>query len=163
MKSSKVQCLVLSRKRIPKAHVVQLCEKLFKIFAKNSKIKKAKPEKRIKGSGALANDIPLLTVVFMDQAQAKKLNKKYRGKNYATDILSFAPEAKGQGLGELVLCESVLRRQAKEHKLSFNEEMDYLLIHGFLHLLGYDHEKSRKEEVKMMRLQDKLFEKLNRP
>jgi len=75
-------------------------------------------------------------------------------------VLSFSPETRGEGLGELVVCVPVLKRQAAEQGHSFKKELDTMLIHGFLHLLGYDHEKNRKEELKMMRLQDKLLKKM---
>lgn len=93
-----------------------------------------------------------LSVVFLDAKKAKALNKTYRKKNYATDILSFS-------LNELVLCPAVIRRQAHEHHLSFENELRYLLIHGILHLLGHEHEKSAAKAKKMFRIQDKLFEK----
>src|SRR3989344_7852845 len=80
-----------------------------------------------------------LTVVFLNPKEAKKTNKRFRGKDYATDVLSFdgmSPEH----LGDLVMCPQVLKKQAKEHGLSFQEELGYMLLHGILHLLGYDHE-----------------------
>ncbi len=100
-----------------------------------------------------------LTIVFLDPMPAKKMNFKYRKKDYATDVLSFEG-ASPQELGELVLCPKVLIRQAKEHELSFKAELAYMLIHGVLHLLGYDHEKSEKEAQKMFRIQDQLFDRL---
>src|SRR5687767_1355694 len=125
-----IQCLVLSKKKVPQKPMVELCRKLFKVFAKNKVLRRSKPV--LPGAN-------WLTIVLMDKARARQLNKKYRRKDYATDVLSFAPEEKGVGLGELVLCEPVVRRQAKEHGISFKKELDYLIIHGFLHLLGYDH------------------------
>jgi probable rRNA maturation factor len=100
-----------------------------------------------------------LTIVFLDPTPAKKLNKTYRKKDYATDILSFEG-ATPQDLGELVICPQVLQKQAKEHDLSFKAELAYMLIHGVLHLLGYDHERSAKEAKKMFQIQDQLFDSL---
>lgn len=100
-----------------------------------------------------------LTVVFLDVKPARKINKQYRGKDYATDVLSFSSEVAGE-LGELVLCPQVLIRQAREHDLSFKAELSYMLIHGVLHLLGYDHEKSAREAAKMFKIQDQLFDRL---
>lgn len=97
-----------------------------------------------------------LNIIFLDQAKAKKLNLAFRKKDYATDILSFEPLDIDE-LGELVICPQVIKRQAKEHQLSQNEELGYMLIHGCLHLLGYDHEQSVLEAKKMFRLQDKIF------
>lgn len=99
-----------------------------------------------------------LTIVFLDLAPARRLNQDYRGRNYATDVLSFAsPEG---GLGDLVLCPHVLRRQAEEHDLSFRLELGYMVLHGLLHLLGFDHENGGAEEKRMYRLQDRVFERL---
>jgi probable rRNA maturation factor len=100
-----------------------------------------------------------LVIVFLDPIPAKKLNKTYRQKNYATDILSFEG-ATPQDLGELVICPQVLQKQAKEHDLSFKAELAYMLIHGVLHLLGYDHERSATEAKKMFAIQDQLFDRL---
>lgn len=100
-----------------------------------------------------------LTVVFLDPGPAKKLNFQFRQKKYATDILSFMTDSPEE-LGELVLCPQVLQRQAQEHDLSFKLELSYMLIHGVLHLLGYDHERSEKEAKKMFRIQDQLFDRL---
>jgi probable rRNA maturation factor len=95
-----------------------------------------------------------LVVVFLDTREAKALNKKFRGKNYATDVLSFSSD---ESSGELVLCPQVLLRQAREHGLTFRQELAYMLSHGVLHLLGYDHELSRREADTMFALQDKAF------
>ncbi len=100
-----------------------------------------------------------LTIVFLDSAAAKKINRTYRKKDYATDILSFESELDTE-LGELVICPQVLQRQAKEHDLSFKTELSYMLIHGVLHLLGYDHEKSKSGAKKMFDIQDQLFDRL---
>jgi probable rRNA maturation factor len=96
-----------------------------------------------------------LTVVFMGRAEARVLNRQYRDRDYATDVLSFP----GQSplLGELVFCLPVLKDQAKSNKHSLRLEFIYMLIHGILHLLGYDHESSKKEAQKMFRLQDSVF------
>lgn len=112
-----------------------------------------------------------LTLVFLTSNQIKKINQQYRGKNKATDVLSFIPfdvdNLRGENyrgdkdsLGELLFCIDVLKKQAKEQKHSFAEEFAYMLIHGLLHLLGYDHEVSKKEEKIMFSLQDRIFEQL---
>lgn len=100
-----------------------------------------------------------LILAFTNENEIKALNKTYRKKNKPTDVLSFDP-IEPDDLGELVLCPSVLRKQAKEHKLKFEIELGYMVIHGVLHLLGYDHEKTAKEAKEMFRLQDLIFETL---
>lgn len=100
-----------------------------------------------------------LVIVFVNAKEQRRLNKSFRGKDYVTDVLSFEamePDA----LGELVICPEVITRQAKEHGLLVREELGYMVLHGFLHLLGFDHEKSEREAKRMFALQDELFEKL---
>jgi probable rRNA maturation factor len=107
---------------------------------------------------------PELVLAFVSAVQMKKLNKQFRGKDYATDVLSF----EGQGLsddgvvvlGELVLCLPVIKLQAKEHGLSLNEELGYMVLHGILHLLGFDHEGTRAQAARMYKVQDEIFAKL---
>jgi probable rRNA maturation factor len=100
-----------------------------------------------------------LTIVFLDLNAAKKLNLQHRDKNYATDVLSFEGHSSSE-LGELVICPQVVKRQAKEHELSFRAELGYMLIHGVLHLLGYDHERSKSDAIVMFQIQDQLFDRL---
>ena len=104
-----------------------------------------------------------LVIVFVSSTEIKKLNKQYLKKNRPTDILSFSP-LEDDSLGELVLCVEKIKKQAKEHHLSYEEEMAYLLLHGLLHLLGYHHEAGGAEARKMYQIQDKVFsqwQKLN--
>lgn len=100
-----------------------------------------------------------LTVVLLTPQQMKKINYQYRQKNKPTDILSFAGIEPGS-LGELLLCPAVLKKQAKKHHHSVEAEIFYMLIHGVLHLLGYDHEASPEEEKRMFKIQDDCFELL---
>jgi probable rRNA maturation factor len=100
-----------------------------------------------------------LTVVFLTSAQMRKINFQFRRKNRPTDILSFRSEDP-KSLGELLLCQDVLQKQAKGQKHSLQVETTYMLIHGILHLLGYDHELSVWEEVTMFRVQNKCFKNL---
>lgn len=96
-----------------------------------------------------------IVVVFVGSGEMKRLNKLYRGKDYATDILSFQ-SAEPEMLGELVLCLPTIRSQSRRTGLSPNGELGYMLVHGVLHLLGYDHEKPA-DEAKMFPLQDELY------
>lgn len=98
-----------------------------------------------------------LTIVFVSPQKIQRLNKTYRKKNRPTDILSFEgtyPEH----FGDLVLCPQVIKKQAKEHALTFNLELAYMILHGILHLLGYEHEGSAKKAKAMFKLQDKIFQ-----
>lgn len=96
-----------------------------------------------------------LSVVFVDSKTIQNLNKQYRGKNTPTDILSFSDLFEEQ-LGELVLCPEVIVAQARRQGWSQRHEYAYMLLHGVLHLLGYDHE-IESEAKSMFELQDALF------
>ena len=100
-----------------------------------------------------------LYLVFLPLSEARKLNKRFRGKNHATDILSFAAVEPGS-FGELVVCPQVITKQAKEHGLTYQFELGYMLTHGVLHLLGYEHENGGVKERKMFALQDDVFDRL---
>jgi probable rRNA maturation factor len=102
-----------------------------------------------------------ITVVFLEPKEARRLNRQFRGKDYPTDVLSFAGDPTQDELGELVLCPSVLARQRVEHGLSFNLELGYMLLHGVLHLLGYEHEKGGAKARAMFRKQDRIFKVLS--
>lgn len=96
-----------------------------------------------------------IVVVFVSSPEMKRMNNQYRGKDYATDILSFE-SAEEETVGELVLCLPTIRAQAKRTGLSERGELGYMLVHGVLHLLGYDH-ADRQGEAKMFALQDELY------
>lgn len=100
----------------------------------------------------------ILSIVFEEKDGMKRLNNKYRGKNEATDVLSFGNDQKEEFitppenplLGDVVVCVPVIKDNAKKFGSTFERELSLSLIHGILHILGYDHEKSRKmaEEMK---------------
>lgn len=149
----RVQCFKESKATLVSANrAIRLCQKLVGEFKNHPVLRKSLREKM---------EFYELTLVFLTRSKARALNKKFRGRDYATDVLSFSPEARGEGLGDLVFCPEILVKQAKEQGHSFKKELDYMVIHGFLHLLGYDHEKSEREELKMTKLQDKLFSKFS--
>lgn len=97
----------------------------------------------------------------------RALNRLHRGVDRTTDVLSF-PQFDGSPfppgaelmLGDIVINLHKTGRQAKEYGVSFNEELKRLLIHGLLHLLGYDHEQGEKAERKMQQKAKKLFENI---
>ncbi|MGH7827383.1 MAG: rRNA maturation RNase YbeY [Candidatus Binatia bacterium] len=102
-----------------------------------------------------------LSIALVGDSEMRKLNAKYRKKNSTTDVLSFPSEEKlptgSVLLGDVVVSVDQARRQAKEHNKTFKSEMATLLIHGVLHLLGYDHERSAKEARKMARLEKRIY------
>lgn len=104
---------------------------------------------------------PWIASVRMVSAPAMtRLNTKYRRKKYATDVLSFQTpkifQARGV-LGELVICSSTMKRQAKEHGHSVERELEVLLTHGLLHLIGFDHEEGERQAKLMLRWEKKLL------
>ncbi|MEI7973840.1 MAG: rRNA maturation RNase YbeY, partial [Bdellovibrio sp.] len=104
-------------------------------------------------------DRPLvLRLIGVSRVRSRTLNRDYRAKDSATDVLSFTSSEQGV-LGELILCFPLLREQAHQHGLQFHEELAYMCLHGLLHLLGWDHEKSQLEAREMFLLQDTAFNK----
>ncbi len=100
-----------------------------------------------------------IVFVFRSARQMQKLNTTFRNKKKPTDVLSFE-SGDPMTLGELVFCLPVLIKQAKQQKHSLDQELQYMTIHGLLHLLGYDHESSQAEEALMFRVQDFCFEQV---
>ena len=110
-----------------------------------------------------------IDISFVDKQEIKKLNKEYRNIDKETDVLSFPtlnlkpmqqinikdykddidPETKHLMLGDIIICEAVAKEHAEEYGHSFEREVCYLIVHGFLHLLGYDH--MEEDDKKIMR------------
>jgi probable rRNA maturation factor len=98
-----------------------------------------------------------LSIVLASDPQIKRLNKLYRNKDKPTDVLSFPIGEKVNGwliLGDIVISVDTAKRQAKELGYSLEEELKRLLVHGLVHLLGYDHELGGEEEKKFFELED---------
>ena len=86
-----------------------------------------------------------VAIALVTDAHIRKLNQQYRAKDYATDVLSFEPDTdRGptgpRFFGDIVIATGVARRQAREAGHSYPTELRVLALHGFLHLLGYDHD-----------------------
>lgn len=96
-----------------------------------------------------------LVVVFVNSGEMRRMNRQYRGKDYATDVLSFDSAEEGV-MGEIILCMPTIRAQSKRTGLSARGELGYMLVHGVLHLLGYDHGK-RADKLKMFAMQDEIY------
>lgn len=109
-------------------------------------------EKLLKEFGLEGKEI---TVVLVSDRKIKELNRTYRGKNYPTDVLSFGYEDETY-LGDIIISVETAKKQAEQMGHSLEREIAVLVIHGFLHLLGYDHEKDRGE---MRSLEEKLWKK----
>jgi probable rRNA maturation factor len=90
-----------------------------------------------------------ITIRFVDAEESRTLNRDYRGRDCATNVLSFAYENEPQVWGDLVLCAPVLAREAGEQGKSLEAHCAHLVAHGLLHLLGYDHEVGEDEARRM--------------
>lgn len=111
-----------------------------------------------------------VSLVFCGVKKIRSLNAAYRNKDQKTDVLSFPvfPSLRKKGsmpqglinLGDIFICTEVAKAQASEFKISLAEEIVHLFVHGFLHLYGFDHEISKKEEKMMFSLEEKLVSKI---
>jgi probable rRNA maturation factor len=105
-----------------------------------------------------------LSLALVGNFEIRKLNAKYRAKDYPTDVLSFTAENHLPGpvrlLGDVVISVDKARAQAKQRGRTIKEEMTTLLIHGIVHLLGYDHERSARDAHVMRRLERKIYRAL---
>jgi probable rRNA maturation factor len=105
-----------------------------------------------------------LSLALVGNAEMQKLNAKYRRMNHPTDVLSFPMEEKllqeTRLLGDVIISVEQAAEQARERRRTLDEEMTTLLIHGIVHLLGYDHERSAKDARIMRRLEKKILGQL---
>jgi probable rRNA maturation factor len=93
-----------------------------------------------------------VSLVFTDDEHVRELNRRHRGKDAATNVLSFPasrsfPEAFGPPLGDIVFADGVIAREAADGNLSLDHHLTHLVVHGFLHLVGYDHGNDERATV----------------
>lgn len=100
-----------------------------------------------------------VSVAFVSEADIKRLNRQYRGKDKVTDVLSFNLD-EGDMLGEILLCYPQAERQAEDLGHGVREELLFLLVHGLLHLHGFDHERPR-DAARMFPLQKRILDGLS--
>jgi probable rRNA maturation factor len=143
-------------------------------FDINSKIKFTPDLRLIKKIVATFNesykraDGKYFSLAFIGSAEMKRLNFQYRGKDRATDVLSFAPrDSQGDwpsdatDFGEIIICVPVARAQAKEYGWNIHYEISRLLIHGLSHLAGFEHENVDEKTIKKMEnFERKILEKV---
>lgn len=99
----------------------------------------------------------VLNVVLSDNDFIKEYNEKYRNIPSETDVLSFPSDEDGE-LGDIIISIDRVKSQSIEYNHSFERELSFLLIHGILHCLGYDHQTKDEEEV-MFALQNEILNK----
>ncbi|CAG0966402.1 Endoribonuclease YbeY [Burkholderiales bacterium] len=90
-----------------------------------------------------------LTLRFVDAVEGRRLNRDFRGKDYATNVLTFAyGEGRERRLeGDIVVCVPVLREEAKRQRLALEAHCAHLVMHGILHLQGWDHENEEEAQA----------------
>ncbi|SFC38286.1 probable rRNA maturation factor [Bacillus sp. OV322] len=110
-----------------------------------------------------------LSVTFVDNERIQEINKEYRHKDSATDVISFALEEMGEDeveiiggemprvLGDIIISIDRTREQAEEYGHTFERELGFLALHGFLHLLGYDH-MNEEDEKQMFTKQREILD-----
>jgi probable rRNA maturation factor len=107
---------------------------------------------------AIGNGESSATIAFVSDKRIRELNRQFRGIDKATDVLSFRADGPDElNLGDIVISTETAATQAKENGLSFDDEIAQLILHGLLHLSGYDHETDNGE---MNRLELRLRRKL---
>ncbi|MFW6308550.1 MAG: rRNA maturation RNase YbeY [bacterium] len=99
-----------------------------------------------------------VSIALVNDENIKKLNQKYRNLNQPTDVLSFPLD--DELLGDIIISVETAYRQAEEYGHSFQREMSYLLTHGLLHILGYDH-KNPGDKKQMRQKEERILSKFN--
>ncbi|MED4890902.1 MULTISPECIES: rRNA maturation RNase YbeY [Heyndrickxia] len=111
-----------------------------------------------------------LSVTFTDNEGIRAINRDYRGKDQPTDVISFALEEMGEGeieitgaeiprvLGDIIISVPRAKEQAEEYGHSVERELGFLAVHGFLHLLGYDH-MTKEDETEMFGRQNEILDR----
>jgi probable rRNA maturation factor len=95
-----------------------------------------------------------ISLVLVGENKIKEINRKYRHKNKPTDVLSF------EDLNEIFICPEIVKKQAKNLKAPAKNELARVLIHGILHLAGYEHEKSKKEAEEMRKKEEEILTRI---
>lgn len=98
-------------------------------------------EKVLRGEGSGKD----LSLVVVGPTRMRQLNKTFRDKEHTANVLSFA--GAGDELGEIVLCPSAIRKDAREYGITKESALAWMLVHGLLHLLGYSHTTAKKRRV----------------
>lgn len=108
-----------------------------------------------------------ISLSFVDDEKIKELNKEYLGKDKPTNVISFSlregeySDINPQIMGDIIISVETAQRDALWGNLTVSQEIDFLIIHGILHLLGYNHENTtRKETNKMQKKENDLFKVL---
>jgi probable rRNA maturation factor len=115
-------------------------------YASNASDLPARPEIRRWVRAALLDDATV-TVRFVDGIEGRALNAEFRGKDYATNVLTFVYDDDEPRAGDIVLCAPVVRKEADAQGKTLSAHYAHLVVHGMLHLQGFDHERSADAAV----------------
>jgi probable rRNA maturation factor len=122
----------------------------------------SRPQVRRWVRAAAASDVEV-TVRFVDSNEGRVLNRDYRRKDYATNILSFPYQSEPTVVGDLVICLPVVITEAEEQNKSVKAHFAHLTVHGMLHLQGYDHETGVQDAERMEAKERQILAALGYP
>ena len=136
-------------------------------FYKNEKLKVTQAVKIFSENFKISRNFHF-TVHSLNESESKKLNQKTFNKNKPTDVLSFPlyndieainqlDESMHEDMGDMFICRNVIKKNAEIYDKDFVEELQYIVIHGLLHLLGYSHEKNDKLKTYESKLMKKIW------
>ena len=136
-------------------------------FYKNEKLKVDKAVKIFSQTFKISKNFHF-TVHSLNESESKKLNQKTFNKNKPTDVLSFPlyndieainqlDESMHEDMGDMFICRNVIKKNAEIYDKDFVEELQYIVIHGLLHLIGYSHEKNDKLKTYESKLMKKIW------
>jgi probable rRNA maturation factor len=105
-----------------------------------------------------------VTVRFVGRGEGRRLNRQYRGRDYPTNVLTFAYDRSSAHtiVGDLVLCAPVIAREARDQRKRLRAHYAHLTVHGALHLQGYDHQRAG-DAARMERLEARILRQLGFP
>ena len=136
-------------------------------FYKNEKLKVTQAVKIFSENFKIPRNFHF-TVHSLNESESKKLNKKTFNKNNPTDVLSFPlyndieainqlDESMHEDMGDMFICRNVIKKNAEIYDKDFVEELQYIVIHGLLHLIGYSHKKNDKLKTYESKLMKKIW------
>jgi probable rRNA maturation factor len=136
-------------------------------FYKNEKLKVTQAVKIFSENFKISRNFHF-TVHSLNENESKKLNQKTFNKNKPTDVLSFPlyndieainqlDESMHEDMGDMFICRNVIKKNAEIYDKDFVEELQYIVIHGLLHLIGYSHEKNDKLKTYESKLMKKIW------
>jgi probable rRNA maturation factor len=112
-------------------------------------------------AAALAQDVEV-TLRIVGKTEGQRLNRDFRGKDYATNVLTFAYPERRPVSGDIVLCAPVVRQEARAQGVPLAAHYAHMVVHGMLHLQGYDHQRARDAKV-MEQLETEIVTRLGYP